>query len=400
MITINEAKQIINENLPSSKKVTFPLHKALEKVLAQDIHAPEPSPRFDNSAMDGFAVLWEDVNFVTKNSPVVLRIAGESQAGTPYRGNFKPGEAIRISTGAALPKGTDTVLPIEETKSDNNFIKILQVKKRFQNIRFRGEEFKEGELLLKKGDSLNPSQIGLLASLGFTKIQIYQPPKISILVTGNELIPFNKKLSPGKIRDSNKIMLSTAIIKAGGEVTFAEQVEDIFDSTVNMVRKVEEISDIIICSGGVSVGQHDHVREAAIKAGYQSLIWKVRQQPGKPLFFAKKGETLLFGLPGNPVSAYICFHYYILPVIQHLQGKNEIPNTVWGTLSQSIENNTDRAQFYRVKLKWQEDKFPIVYPLEKQKSHMLTSISNADGFILIDVDLKITKGTTAEVILF
>jgi len=400
MITIKEAKQIINKNLPSPKTNTVSIRKAFEKILAQDIHAPEPSPRFESSAMDGFAVLWEDVKTVRKNSLVVLQIKGESRAGSPYKENIKSGEAIRINTGAALPEGANAIVPIEDVKVNDNFAEIVHVKKKFQNIRFRGEEFEEGESLLNKGERLNPARIGLLASLGITEVKIYQPPKISILVTGNELIPFHQKPNHGKIRDSNRIMLSTAIIKAGGEMVFADQVDDSLDAAVNMIRKVEKISDIIIFSGGVSVGQHDHVKEAAGIAGYHSLFWKVRQQPGKPLFLAKKAEKLLFGLPGNPVSSYICFYYYIQPVIQSLQGKVEAPNTVWGILSRPIENNTERDRFLRVKLKWQEKNNPIVYPLEKQKSHMLTSISNADGFVLIDFDSEISKDTLVEVTLF
>ena len=300
-----------------------------------------------------------------------------------------------------LPEGADTVVPQEDTQFDNTTVKIYNVKKQYQNIRFKGEEFKIGDLLLKKGTYLQPQQIGLLASTGVLTVPIFLPPKVSVIITGSELVSSGSKIKVGQIWDSNKVMLSSAIANAGGELVLKETVGDSLEKTQKLLKEASGQSDIIIFSGGVSVGPHDFVKEAAEQEGFKTLFWKVWQKPGKPLYFARKGTTLLFGLPGNPVSAYMCYLFYIMPVIEYLQGVKKSLKVIQGEISEFIENKTDRVQLFRIKLTKARDlEQPKVEPIEKQGSHMLSSLTQADGFIILETDAQISKGDLVKVFLF
>lgn len=399
MISIAEAKKIIEENLPPKRTASLLLEEAFRKVLAEDVFAPEPSPRYTNSAMDGFGVRWEDVAEVATGKSVELQLVGESSAGNPFRGKCSAGEAIRISTGAMLPDGADTVIPQEDTEIEDTHVKILKVTKQFQNVRFEGEEFREGALLLKKGCVLQPAQIGLLASLGISSLPVFKPPQVSIIVTGSELVPVDSKIEPWQIRDSNSLMLKLAVMEAGGEIVLVQHVGDDPQKTRDVLQKAARQSDILIFSGGVSVGPHDFVKEAAGENGFKTLFWKVRQKPGKPLFFAKKNDTLLFGLPGNPVSAYMCYLYYIKPVIEYLYGRENPAATINGQLAETLQNHTGRDQLFRVWVEKEKEEV-IVHPVKKQGSHMLSSLTRADGFILLKSNSELEKGRDVEVILF
>jgi molybdopterin molybdotransferase len=401
MISIGEAKKIIKDNLPPKKTTSLFLEETIGKVLAEDIFAPEPSPRFTNSAMDGFAVRWADVNQRNDSQPLTLSIIGESKAGNPFGEKMHIGQAVRISTGAMLPEGSDTVIRQEDTQFDNSTVRIHSVKKRHQNVRFEGEEFKTGDLLLKIGTCLQPPEIGLLASMGIASVAVFLPPKVSVITTGSELVSSGFRIKPGQIWDSNRIMIGSAITQAGGELALNEIVGDNLEETQKLVKKASQKSDIIIFSGGVSVGPHDFVKKAAEREGFKTLFWKVSQKPGKPLFFARKEDALLFGLPGNPVSAYMCHLFYILPVIEKLQGIEKSPKVIQGEMNETIENKIDRVQLFRIRLVEAQDGKPTkIQPVEKQGSHMLSSLTTADGFIILETEAQIQKGELAEVFLF
>ena len=391
---------MVKKNLPERQLESVSLKNALGKILAKDIRAVEPSPRYTNSAMDGFAVCWDDVKTVNESGPVELAIAGESQAGIPYEQTLQAGQAARISTGAMLCKGADTVVPIEEVEINGNTLRVLKANKFQQHLRFVGEEFETGELLLSKGVLLNPARMAVLASQGITEVPVYQTPSVAIILTGTELVPYDSTVKPWQIRDSNGIMLETAIQESGGTVLLNAHVADNYEDTVKAVQQASANVDLILFSGGVSVGPHDLVKKAASECGFETLFWRVRQKPGKPLFFARKNKTLFFGLPGNPVSAYMCYLFYVHPVLQYLQGKRFSYRKISGKLASSIENNINRAQLFRVSLENQNgsDQYPIVHPLNRQGSHMLTSISDASGFVFIDVNTTLRQGELVEVI--
>ncbi len=398
MISIQEALNIVLENVPSPEFEELRLIDALGKKLAEDIYSPFPSPQFNNSVMDGYAVKWEDCQ-----TERPLKIIGKSQAGVTFNGVVNKGDAVAISTGAIIPEGADTVIPIEEIEKSENEIRVKKADKKFQNIRLIGEEYKNNALLIQKDTYLSSAQVGLLASIGRLKVKVYKSPAVSIIATGTELNRGSGDLEEGKIFDSNSTMLSSAVKECQGNLVSSALVEDDFSSIIEILRRAEEISDIILFTGGVSVGEHDYVKNAAKECGFKELFWGVKQKPGKPLFFAVKPASrrtkLFFGLPGNPVSAYVCFFHYVAQAVYRLNCSELLHKKIYAPSSKKIINNKDRAQLLRVKLVNEENslKFKV---LGRQDSYMLTSISEADGYIIVEEKQVIQKDSLVEIFLF
>jgi len=403
MISIQEALQILQENLPDARIDTVDLTNAHGRYLAESIAAPEPSPRYTNSAMDGYALRWADVAGTGAENPVTLKVVGESRAGLPFDREINGGEAIRISTGAMLPPGTDTVVRVEDTrKADDETVEILAVRCQGQDVRHEGEEFSRGDELLCAGTKLAARQLALLATVGHHRLRVFAPPQVAILITGSELASTeDESIKSFQIRDSNSIMLETVLQETGAAVHSCSRVEDELQATINAINDASTQGvNFILCSGGVSVGDHDHVKEAAEKVGFKELFWRIRQKPGKPLFAAQKGSTFLFGLPGNPVSAYMCFVHYIRPLLFTIRGKGMTWNTVTAMAGGDIANNGKRTNFIRVKLEQKPGQLPRIIDIKKQGSHMLSSIVNADGYIILEPDAKVQTGDTVNVFLF
>ncbi len=402
MISVSEAFLIVQENLPTPMKEIVDLNNAYSRYLAEDILAPEPSPRYTNSAMDGYAVRWEDVKSTSSEKPITLSIAGESQAGIPFSKSVNRGEAARISTGAALPDGVDTVIRVEDTQELDNSVQILSVREQGQDVRYQGEEFQTGELLLSKGIQLSTRQLAMLGAVGIQNFNVFSTPKVSIIVTGTELVTSDDKdIKPFQIRDSNKVMLTSATREAGGKVISCEHIGDSLENTREMLEIVtDKEPDFILCSGGVSVGRHDHVKKAAEKAGFTELFWRIRQKPGKPLFAARRENILLFGLPGNPVSAFMCFTHYVRPIIAHMHGQSMAHKSVTAKTSSGITNHGKRTNFIRVKVEFAHGEVPRITEVGKQGSHMLSSIANADGYIILEPGEILTPDSLKEVFLF
>ena len=392
MISVNEAEKLIAENLPNRVIKLVNLVDASGKILAEDVISPIASPTYTNSAMDGFAVRWADLE--TKKP---LKIIGESCAGVPFSGKTKSKEAGAINTGAMVPNGMDTVIPIENCEVSGEFAQIMSAKKQGQHIRLKGEEFAKGDILLNKNTKIQAQQIGLLATVGISKISVFTPPNVAIIVTGEELVPFEKPCEAHQLLDCNTPMLRTILQENGIAHINSFRVGDSLKSTIETLENAIRENQIIIFSGGVSVGEHDFVKDAAKSVGFTEVFWKVRQKPGKPLYFAKKGEQLLFGLPGNPVSAFMGFVHYVAPVLQKLQGFSDEKPRFSGKINRNIENQSDRTQFLRVHLNKSTDKITL---LQKQGSHMLTSVANASGYIRVEPKQKIEENDKIEVVLF
>jgi molybdopterin molybdotransferase len=400
MISTNEALEIVRTNQPAPRTETATLAGAHGKVLAADIAAPEPSPRYTNSAMDGFAVRWEDVRGAGEKNPAVVTVVGESRAGVPHRGAVGPGQTVRISTGAMMPDGADSVIPVEDTRVDGDSVSILSVSEAGRHVRVEGEEFEKGTVVLEKGTALNSPQIALLTALGMEEMPVYAAPRISVLVTGTELVPHDRPPEPWQIRDSNGPMLAAAVEQSRGDVVQREWAPDDLESLTRLIEDAARCCDVIMISGGVSVGPHDHVKEAARLAGFSALFWKVRQKPGKPLFVARKDDCILFGLPGNPVSAFVCYAHYVHPVLRNLAGLGFGRRSVTGRLAAHVRNSGRRAQFLQVRLTWGSDPVPGVEVMERQNSHMITTTASADGFLLIDPGGTLEQGELVEVLPF
>jgi len=402
VISVQDALVILHDNIPEPKRELIPLGQAYNCYVSEDIHAPEPSPRYTNSAMDGFAVRWIDCSKSTEQRPARLEIIGESQAGIPFNGSVSSGTAVRISTGAKLPEGTDSIVRIEDAKENGSLVDIFSVRLLGQDVRYEGEEFKKGALLFRKSTCLGARELALLASVGLHTVEVFTPPRVSLLVTGTELARYDdQEIKPHQIRDSNAIMLASAIRDSGGVIRTTAHVQDSLEHTVDAVREAADGGDsIILCSGGVSVGRHDHVKDAAKVVGFKELFWKIRQKPGKPLFVCRCGDTLLFGLPGNPVSAFMCFSNYVRPVLAELQGTSSIKHSLTAKTAERMVNNGKRTNFIRVTVEDKPNEIAIFKEIVQQGSHMLSSIVHADGYIVMKPGEVLEPCSLKEVILF
>ena len=403
MISIQEALQILEENLPDPRIDTVDLAEAHGRYLAEAISAPEPSPRYTNSAMDGYAVRWPDVMAASQETPVMLKVIGESRAGLPFAGEVKAQEAVHISTGAMLPTGADTVVRVEDTRKPTDAaVEILAVRFQGQDVRYEGEEFSCGDDLLCAGTKLSARQLAILATVGHHQVKVFAPPRVSILITGSELASSEAtEIKSHQIRDSNSIMLQSVLQEAGASVHSCSNVKDELQATIDAISKAfNQGVDFILCSGGISVGDHDHVKEAAEAVGFKELFWRIRQKPGKPLFAAQKDSTYLFGLPGNPVSAYMCFVHYIRPLLFTIRGRGMTWKTITAMAGGEIANTGKRTNFIRVKIDQQDGQLPRITDIKKQGSHMLSSIVNADGYIIVEPGTAVNPGEAVNAFLF
>jgi molybdopterin molybdotransferase len=403
MISIQEALQILEENLPDRRIDTVDLAESHGRYLAESISAPEPSPRYTNSAMDGYAVRWSDVMAASQETPVMLKVIGESRAGLPFAGEVKAQEAVHISTGAMLPTGADTVVRVEDTRKPTDAaVEILAVRFQGQDVRHEGEEFSCGDELLCAGTKLSARQLAILATVGHHQVKVFAPPRVSILITGSELASSEAtEIKSHQIRDSNSIMLKSVLQEAGASVHSCSNVEDELQATIDAISKAfNQGVDFILCSGGISVGDHDHVKEAAEAVGFKELFWRIRQKPGKPLFAAQKDSTYLFGLPGNPVSAYMCFVHYIRPLLFTIRGRGMTWKTITAMAGGEIANTGKRTNFIRVKIDQQDGQLPRITDIKKQGSHMLSSIVNADGYIIVEPGTAVNPGEAVNAFLF
>jgi|TARA_B100001971_G_scaffold12320_1_gene9805 molybdopterin molybdotransferase len=400
MISSREASQIIFGNQPPLIVKEVLLEESMNCVTSEDIISPESSPSYTNSAMDGFAVKWSDVEPASNGKKVELAVNGESRAGFPFNGEYSKYSAIRISTGAMVPEGTDTVIPVELCAEMNGSVIIKSAKYKGQHIRFSGEEFHKGDLLLEKGKLICPGGMALLASVGIHSVPVYLPPDAAVFVTGSEIVHHENPCEIYQVRDSNSIMLRAALKNSGVKNVSQSLIKDSLDETISALQNVAETRQLVIFSGGVSVGLHDYVKEAAEHTGFKPKFWKVKQKPGKPFYFAKKGNQLLFGLPGNPVSAFMSYIHYIHPLIIKMRGLDFSHTKIRGELSEKVENKGDRTKFIRIKVDKQNGSIPLVSKLKLQGSHMLTSIALADGYLIVKKNTTLKNKSIVEVNIF
>jgi len=400
MIPIEEAIEKIRACEPPLLTEELRLDAAAGRVLSRSVTAPEPLPRFTNSAMDGFAARWSEVEPAAGGSPRVLEVIGESRAGEPFTGTIPAGAAIRISTGAMLPDDADTVIPLEDVEDSGDRIIIQTVTARNQHVRFEGEEIAAGDLILEAGTRLTPASLGLLASPGISRVTVSVSPTVGLVVTGHELVDGGGEIEPWQIRDSNALTLTAAVTNAGGVVTGVTRCGDTLEETESAINEAADGSRIVIVSGGVSVGPHDHVKEAAANTGFFRIFWRVNQKPGKPLFFARRGDQLFFGLPGNPVSVLNCFTCYIHPLLQRMQGRPFSWEMAQGVFDSDYSCRGDRRFFLRVSVGLDREGIASVTPLRKQGSHMLSSMTGADGYLLLDPGDTLAAGDIVTVFLY
>ena len=378
MISLKKAKSIISENIFILKDEKVNIKQSVGRILRENIVASFPSPRFDNSAMDGFAVRAGDTKNATADKPTELKIVDISSAGTPSDITIGLGECIQCMTGAEIPKGADSIVMVEDTSgfSDNPHVKVMISVPHGAHIRKKGEEINIDDLLIKKGTRITANELGTCATFGYGKLSVSKKPKISIFGTGNELVEPGEKLAKGQIYNSNLYVFKDLAEKAGSKIEMSEVIKDDKDSLKSFLSEALEVSDVIISSGGVSMGRYDYVRDVFIDLGVKEHFWKVAQKPGKPLFFGTKENKLIFGLPGNPVSSFIGFMEWVWPVLITMMGEKS-EKSIYGILDEPFPRERTKHRFLFGRAKYRNGKL-VCHPTNRIGSHMLTSALGAN----------------------
>lgn len=377
MIPISKAISIIKRETHSLKTETINLSEVCGRILAEDIFADTDLPPFDRSQMDGFAVKSGDV----QNIPVKLKIVGESVAGKRWQGELKSGEAVRIMTGAALPIGADSVQKVEVTKESNGFIKILEPTKEGQFFVKKATEIQKGVKVFAKGEIINEKMIPTLASFGYSKVKVHQRPTVSILATGSELVAVNEIPNEDEIRDSNSATLK-AFAEKFAEIENVELIKDDLESIKSAIRNSQ--SAITILTGGVSMGDYDFTKPALRELGAKIFFDKVSLKPGKPCVFAKLGEQLIFGLPGNPVSVITTFSLFVRTAILQMQSANETElKKGFAILPKQMKGAKERDSYLPATLEINEKAQLIATPLRFSGSSDFVGFAQADCLIFV-----------------
>ena len=344
---------------------------ALGRVLAEDVVAQRDVPSFANSAMDGFAV---------RSGPAgrALRIVGESRAGTPASVAVGDGVAVRISTGAALPDGADAVLQIELVSVDGDHVTLDDGVDPGRNVRPAGDDVHAGATVLPAGTRMGAAEIGMAVVAGRGSVRCARMPRVVVLATGDELVAPGGPLGPGQLHNSNAATLAALATQAGARVLRTGVVADSEEATRAAIAAALEEADLLVLSGGVSVGPHDHVKPALQALGVDEVFWRVALRPGRPTWFGTRDGTLVFGLPGNPVSAMVTFMLFARPALGAMQGAPHEPERIIAHLAEAIPRHPDRDECVRVSLR-----DGLAVPTGPQGSHQLSSMLGADGFAIV-----------------
>lgn len=389
LISIDDARGRVLDVVRPLEAEDVPLAEALGRVLAEDVESPIDVPPFDSSAMDGYAVV--------AGPEAELAVVGESRAGRPWEGRVKPGDAIRISTGGAVPEGATAVVPLERSEALGRGAGAAERNRgeaaageRIRvgastpgdNIRRAGEDVRAGRVVLAAGTPLGPAELGVAASVGRASLCCARRPRVAILLTGDELTEPGLPLGPGGIYSSNGWALAAQAERAGARVTARETVPDQPGETRDALSRALDASDVVIVSGGVSVGPHDHVKPALAELGVEERFWGVRLRPGKPTWFGTRGHALVFGLPGNPVSAMVGFHLFVRTALAAMQGADPSAPRTSATLEEPIARHRSREQAVRVHLETSGNGWRA-RATGPQGSHMLTSMLGATALARI-----------------
>ncbi len=395
MITVEKAQRLIVRHSRRLGAQRLSLTESLGCVLAENIRVSLELPHWDNAAMDGFALRSRDTGSASGEGPVRLKIQGVVKAGDNPRAAVGRGEAMRIMTGAVIPRGADAVVAKEDAVRANGLLEIRRFVQPGSHIRRKGEEWKAGERLPWKDTAITPGTAGFLAALGHARVNVYARPRVAVVVTGSELVRCGGALRRGKIYDSNSVMLVSALRGMGIVPALAVTVKDDPSSIRNVLRRAFRECDAMILAGGVSMGDYDYSKKILSDLGVRPVFWKVSQKPGKPMYFGTKGRRLVFGLPGNPASAFVCFYEYVWPALRRQMGHAApfLPRKN-GPLERGIRPDPSKTVFLKARIhsKGGRDSIEI---LRHQASHMISSLHEAQGLAVIQPGGKnIPKGGT------
>jgi molybdopterin molybdotransferase len=377
LLTIDEAQRLILERVCALPAEGVALEAAAGRVLAETAEAVVDLPPFASSAMDGFAVRVADT---PGKLPVVFRIA----AGRPAQRELRRGEAMGIATGGVVPEGADAVIPIEYVVEHDNDVEIPNAATPGANIRPRGGDLRAGDPVVAAGQPLAPAQLGALAASGIAEVACRRQPSAAVLATGTELRRPGEPLRPGEVYEANGLILAAQLASAGARVERLAAVADDEDAHREALAAGLE-HDVLVSSGGVSVGPHDLVRRVEAALGVEEVFWRVAVKPGKPVSFGVRGSTLVFGLPGNPVSSLVGFELFVRPAVLALQGQADpLPRFEPGRLAVAATRNPHRDELVRARRRASDDGDAVVLePLAGQESHMIARASGADALVLL-----------------
>jgi molybdopterin molybdotransferase len=378
LLSIAQARAIVREAIVPLELEDVPVEAALGRVLAEDVVAAHDVSPFASSAMDGFAMR-------AASAGATLTLVGESRAGTPAIGVIGPGEAMRISTGGVIPEGAEAVLQIELVTVEGDTIVLRDDVPAGRNIRAAGEDLQAGTTVLRPGIRLGPAELGVAIAAGYGELTVALMPKVAVISTGDELVEPGHELAPGQIHNSNAITLSGLAMQAGARVfTVTGGVVDTLQDTEHALSHALEEADVVLVSGGVSVGPHDHVKPALEALGVQQRFWRVALRPGKPTWFGERDGVLVFGLPGNPVSSMVTFLLFARPALYALQGAPFAIPYRTAILTEDVERQPDRDEAVRVSLATDDDGVLRATPTGPQGSHIASSMLNASGLAIVE----------------
>jgi molybdopterin molybdotransferase len=376
-------KKILDSISPIQLSETVEIRHALGRVLANDITSSINVPSGTNSAMDGYAISSSDI---PNNGTCELNIVGTSFAGQSYDGKLSSGECVRIMTGAIMPDGSDTVVIQEYVEKNDDQIRIGPDTKSGANVRQAGEDISKGDTVLKSGSRLTPADIGLIASLGIGKIAVTKQLRVAFFSTGDELCSIGDEPEEGKIYDSNRYTLFGMLSRLGVDIIDMGVIRDIREDVESAFNEAANAADVLITTGGVSVGEADYIKEILEKVGTVNF-WKVAIKPGRPLAFGNINDTLFFGLPGNPVSVMVTFYQFVQPALRYLMGEQEIKSiTVKAICKSKLKKRPGRVEYQRGILEQDESGQLIVRKTGMQGSGILRSMSQANCFIILPME--------------
>ncbi len=392
MITINAAQQLILQNIVALPAEEVTLLQGLGRIVSSDIHAPWDIPGADNSAMDGYAYCHATLNGDS------LEVVGFLPAGGEASIPIAAGEAVKIMTGAPVPAGCDTVVPIEETELTGTGIRLCNTSRAGNHIRKQGEDIRAGALAIAAGTLLRPQEIGMLTSFGRTTVPVIRPPRVGILATGDELMMPGTPLGKGKLYNSNSFTIAAQVLEAGGEPVMLGIASDDGETTRQMIKAGMQY-DLLVTTGGVSVGDRDCVKEAITSMGGDILFWKVDMKPGKPLAYALLQGKPIFALPGNPVAAMVSFEIFTRPVLRKMLGHGGIFRPqIRAVLTEPLQNRGSRPHLVRVLVELRDGRYQV-NSTGNQSSARISSLTAANGLLQIEAESSLAAGEEVSVAL-
>jgi molybdopterin molybdotransferase len=379
LLSVAEALERVLADAEPLGAEEVPIEEAAGRVLAYDLKARRTQPPADVSAMDGYALRSGDV----ASAPARLKVIGEVPAGRPFNAKIGPGEAARIFTGGFVPAGADAVVVQELTKRDGDWVEVQKPSATGRNIRRQGLDFNEGDKLFAKGHRLTARDLALVAGMNHPLVPVYRKPKVALFATGDELVEPGNEPGPGQIVYSNGFALAALIREEGGEVTDLGVVGDKLDATIDAVRDARDSgADILVTTGGASVGDYDFVNRALAAEGLALSFWKIAMRPGRPLMHGRLGAMQVLGVPGNPVSSYVCAFLFLVPLIRKLTGRDDlITPTETAKLGCDLAENDERADYLRATLTGGADGV-VATPFPTQDSSMMAPLAKADCLLI------------------